>query len=82
MRNTQNKNQQRKEANECVIRSLKAQLNHEKHQIHLTYRVGKTEFIVQNLSCKSSRTLKVFNISSMQARWTQIQSSIAKYSFF
>ena len=29
MRNTQNKNQQKKEANECIIHSLKAQLNHE-----------------------------------------------------
>ena len=34
MRITQNKNQQRKEANECVIHSLKAQLN-QKRQINV-----------------------------------------------
>ena len=70
MRNTQNKNQQKKEANECVIHSWKLSWTMNKRQIHLTSRVGKTEFIVQNLSCKSSRRLKIFNISSMQARWT------------
>ena len=70
MRITQNKNQQRKEANECVIHSWKLNWTVNKRQIHLTYRVGKTGFIVQNLSCKYSRTLKIFNISSMQARWT------------
>ena len=54
MRNTQNKNQQRKTANECVIHSWKLNWTMNKCQIHLTYPEDKTRFIVQNLSCKSS----------------------------